>query len=111
MKSIDRKAAIAAYKERKPVPAIYVVRCLATGEEWIGESRNIDTQQNGIWFALRQGAHLNRDAQAAWNKYGPDGFAFEVVERLPEEENPQFLRAELKARAAFWLKERSARKL
>jgi len=111
MKPSDRKAVIAAYKERKAIPAIYAVRCVPTGEEWLGESRNIEAQQNGTWFALRQGAHLNRGVQAAWNTHGPDGFAFEVVERLAEEENPQFLRAELKARAAFWLKQRAARKL
>jgi hypothetical protein len=30
--SIDRKAATAAYKERKTIAGIYVVRCTASGE-------------------------------------------------------------------------------
>lgn len=32
----DRKAAIAAYKERKVIGGVYAVRCAATGEVWVG---------------------------------------------------------------------------
>ena len=111
MKTADRKAAVAAYKERKATPGIFAVRCLATGDVWIGESRNIDSQQNGIWFALRQGSHMNRELQAAWRTHGPEAFVFEQLERLEPEDVTYVLRSQLRERATFWLNKAGARKL
>jgi hypothetical protein len=42
----DRKAAIRAYKERKPAWGVYAVICTATGEAWVGCSQRVDTQKN-----------------------------------------------------------------
>src|SRR6202012_5198379 len=50
-----RKAAVAAYKERRPAHGVYGVICTLTGEAWVGCSRHVDTQQNGVWFTLRLG--------------------------------------------------------
>ena len=87
MKGDARKAAIAAYKERKSVAGIYAVRCRATGAVWVGQTPTLDTIQNRIWFTLRLGNNPNRALQQAWTAHGADSFAFEVVERLPEEED------------------------
>jgi len=103
MKGAERKAAIAAYKERTSTPGIFAVRCAATGEVWIGESPNIDTHENRLWFTLRQNAHMNRELQAAWTAHGPDAFAFEQLERLEAEDVAYVLRALLKERGAAWL--------
>lgn len=70
MKTEDKKAAIAAYKERKAIVGIYVVRCLTSGKIWIGQSTNLDTIQNRLWFTLRLGNHPCRDLQRAWNHVG-----------------------------------------
>lgn len=80
MKSTDRKAALAAYRERKTAAGFFAVRCTATGQVWVGGAPNIETIQNRIWFALRQGASTNRLMQAAWSKAGADAFVFEVLE-------------------------------
>ena len=53
MKGDDRKAAIAKYKQRKSVAGICAVRCAGSGETWLGQSLNLDTIQNRIWFTLR----------------------------------------------------------
>jgi hypothetical protein len=102
MKSEDRKAAIAAYKERKTVAGIYVVRCGVSGRAWVGQTPNLDTIQNRIWFALRMGSHTNRDLQRAWSAHGGDDFTFEAVERLKEENLPYVRDQLLKERAAHW---------
>jgi len=81
----DRKAAVAAYKERKADAGIYAVRCLPTGLRWIGRTPDLATARNRLWFTLRQGMHANRTLQAAWNELGADSFAFEPVESLDEE--------------------------
>lgn len=102
MKSEDKKAAIAAYKERKTVAGIYAVRCGPSGRVWVGQTPNLDTIQNRIWFALRQGSHSNRDLQQAFATHGSDSLAFEAIERLKDEELAYVRAALLKERAAHW---------
>jgi len=112
MQKQERKAAIAAYKERKAVPGVFAVRCDASGEAWVGAWADVDTIQNRIWFSLRQGAHHNRDLLTAWKKHGEDQFRFEVLERLDEKDDAFFTpNAFLKTRAAHWLQSLDAKPL
>ena len=102
MKGKDRKAAVAAYKERKVVAGIYAVHCLPTGQRWIGRTPNLSTVQNRLWFTLRQGTNPHRSLQAAWSERGAESFAFEEVERL-EEETVDYIRDRvLKDRLSYW---------
>lgn len=55
MTSADRKALINDYKDRETIAGVFAVICSATGRAWVGASRHIDTQQNGLWFALKMG--------------------------------------------------------
>ncbi|MEO8927719.1 MAG: GIY-YIG nuclease family protein [Caulobacteraceae bacterium] len=97
-----RKAAIAAYKERKAAHGVFAVICTATGEAWVGQSRHLDTQQNGLWFALKHGGSPYRSLQASWNVHGADGFRFEELERL-RDDFPSLSRPnELKRRQTIW---------
>lgn len=102
MNQQSRKAAIAAYKERKPAWGVYAVICNATGEVWVGNSRHVDTQQNGLWFGLRLGTSPYAALQAAWKRHGEEEFRFEELERL-REDFPEIARAgELKKRQDLW---------
>jgi hypothetical protein len=97
-----RKAAIAAYKDRKPAYGVFAVICTATGEAWVGQSRHVDTQQNGLWFALKHGGSPYRSLQAAWNLHGEGEFKFEELERL-RDDFPALTRPdELKRRQSLW---------
>jgi hypothetical protein len=97
-----RKAVVAAYKERKAAHGVYAVICTATGEAWVGCSRHVDTQQNGLWFTLRLGTSPHASLQAAWKQHGEQEFRFEELERLREDFS-EFGRAdELKKRQALW---------
>jgi|SRR3954451_14291713 hypothetical protein len=98
----DRKAAIAAYKERKPIAGIYVVRCSATAETWVGQSPNLEKIQNRLWFSLRQRSHTCRSLQAAWAAHGPNSLTFAECERLEQEEIAYVRDALLKERALHW---------
>ncbi|MCK1368130.1 GIY-YIG nuclease family protein [Bradyrhizobium sp. 62] len=106
--TIDRKAAIAAYKDRKTVAGIYVVRCAASGEAWVGQAPNLETIQNRIWFSLRQGSHTCRRLQAAWNAHGEAALTFGECERLEDEETAYVRNALLKERMLHWLSELKA---
>lgn len=97
------------YKERKVSPGVYAIRCLATGEVWVAPSRNLDAQQNGIWFTLRLGTHPNRALQAVWNAEGEAAFSFEIIERVEDEDlTPYLLDAVLKERIKHWRAELGA---
>ncbi len=98
----ERKAAILAYKERKTVAGVFAVICTATGQTWVGHSRHVDTQQNGLWFMLRQGSCRHPALQAAWTAHGEADFRFETLDRLPEDVSDIRRPDELKKRAALW---------
>jgi hypothetical protein len=98
----DRKAAIAAYKERKTIAGIYVVRCAASGQAWVGQALDLDKVKNRIWFSLRQGGHPCRSLQAAWNTHGEAGMTFGECERLEDEETDYIRSARLKERLGHW---------
>lgn len=97
-----RKAAIAAYKDRKPAYGVFAVICTATGQAWVGQSRHVDTQQNGLWFALKHGSSPYRALQAAWTLHGADEFRFEELERLRDDYPAVGRTDELKRRQALW---------
>lgn len=99
-----RKALLREYKERKVEAGVYAVRCLATGELWIGSTADLSTRQNGIWFSLRQGSHRETSLQAAWTAHGAEAFAFENVETVDVEGLDRFGRdSRLKERRAHWI--------
>jgi hypothetical protein len=104
----DRKAAIAAYKEQKTFAGVFVIRCDASSQAWVGQTPNLEKIQNRIWFTLRQGSHTCRSLQAAWTAHGPDGLTFGECERLEEEETAYIRDALLKERAVYWRKELNA---
>lgn len=102
MKREDRKAAVAAYKERKGEPGIYVVRCRATYQVWVGSAPELSAIWNRVSFALRQGGQKPASLQAAWNAHGPDSFTFEPVEALTDEQLVFGRDRMLKERRAHW---------
>ena len=85
MKREDRKAAVAAYKERKPVAGVFVVRC-AVGGQWVGAAPDLATIWNRISFALRQGAATPASLQAAWRAHSADSLSFEILEEVSEDD-------------------------
>jgi hypothetical protein len=80
----DRRAAVAAYKERKATPGIYAIHCTASGEAWVGSAPDLATIQNRHWFALRMGSHTQPSLQQAWARHGEAAFEFRIVEAFAE---------------------------
>lgn len=86
MQREDRKAAVAAYKERKVQAGVYAVRCTASGQVWVGSAPDLSTIQNRHWFTLRHGSNPHRTLQAAWTAHGEEAFTFDVVERFADDD-------------------------
>jgi len=59
-----RKELLAAYKEKKPRPGVFAVRCTVTGQTWVQATPNLDAYENGVRFPLKLGTHPNRALQA-----------------------------------------------
>ena len=97
-----RKAAVAAYKQRKSAHGVFAIICTATGQAWVGQSRHLDTQQNGLWFALKHGGSPHRALQAAWTLHGADAFRFEELERLRDDFPPLNRADETRRRQTLW---------
>jgi hypothetical protein len=102
MRGEERRAAIAAYKERKIACGIYLVRCRASGEVWVGGWTNVDAIQSRIWFTLRQGTNPNHELLGSWRRHGENQFQFEILERVDDEASSYIRSAFLKERAAHW---------
>jgi hypothetical protein len=98
----DRKAAIAAWKERKSRPGIYALRCLPSGQCWVGSAPDLATVETRLRFGLRMGTHPRPSLQAAVRSHGEAAFAFEIRQELPEEEIPAILAKQLRDRATYW---------
>lgn len=103
MDNQSRRQQVRDYKERKVRQGIFSVRCTATGQAWVGQSRNLDQQQNGVWFSLRLGSHPNRALQAVWAANGEAAFTFEVLEAIEADDLSAYARDNLlKDRAGHW---------
>jgi hypothetical protein len=108
----SRRQVVRDYKERKVSQGIFAVRCAVSGEVWVGQSRNLEQQQNGIWFGLRQGGHPNPALRAAWASHGEAAFAFEVLETITDEKLSAYERTNrLKDRDAHWRAQLGAPKI
>ena len=104
----ERKEAAREFKERKPSPGIYALRCHATDHTWVDSSPNLAAAQNSQFFQLRQRLHRNKELQAEWNAQGEETFTFEVLETLPEETPSLNLRDLLTERKQAWSKQTQA---
>lgn len=66
---------------------IYRITNMANGKYYIGSAESFARREWQHKYDLRRGVHKNPRLQAAWNKYGPDMFVFEVLEEIAEGAN------------------------
>ena len=112
MDKSDRRQLTRDYRDTARAAGIYALRCAAVSIVWVGVSRNIDAQENGVRFALRTGVHPNRELQAALRAHGPEAFAYDVLERIDEPDlTPLGLADLLKRRERHWIEALAGRKL
>lgn len=102
MRTEDRKMAVNAYKKREVEGGIYAVRCVASGEVWVGGAPDLSKIQNRLWFTLRQGTNTHRSLQSTWNAHGAETFSFEIIERLDAEEIGYVRDRIMKERLVHW---------
>lgn len=86
MQTDRRKELRDAYKNRRPEMGVVALRCFATGERFLGTTRDASKEFNSLRAKLDGGGHPNRRLQQLWNDHGADGFAFEAADTLEYEQ-------------------------
>jgi hypothetical protein len=107
----QKKEAINQFKERKIFLGVFAVRCTASGQSWVGASRNLDANRNNIWFSLRLGSHRDLPLQDEWNAHGEPSFEYMVLEKLSDEAPPLLIPDLLKEAKQRWMTRLDARGL
>lgn len=74
------------YLHRKPEMGVISLRCIATGETFLGISKDTKADFNSNLFKLRAHSHPNKALQTLWNEHGPDGFELSTPKILKYED-------------------------
>ncbi|MBV9929319.1 MAG: GIY-YIG nuclease family protein [Alphaproteobacteria bacterium] len=108
----EKKAAAAAWKERKAPAGVYALRCTASGQCWVGRATDLDAIEKRLMFSVRMASTPHRTLLAAARAHGGEAFAFERLELFEDEDaGPELRDALLKKRAEFWREELGAQAL
>lgn len=106
---MNRKEAIAEYKNRKTPRGTFVLRFADDGPAWVDSTPDLDAAKNGLLFALRHRVHRNKELQAEWDAQGEGAFRYEVLEKLEDDLAPMAWRDLLKDKKRSWLEKLGAR--
>lgn len=90
MTNVDRKRLIRDYKTSARPMGVFRVRNVAMRKSLVGTSTDLPSILNRHRFQLENGSHANRALQADWNALGPEGFEFEVLDRLEPRDEPTY---------------------
>ena len=93
MQTDRRKELRDAYKSRRPDMGVVELRCTATGQRFLGITRDAAKELNSLRAKLNGGGHPNRPLQQLWSEHGENGFDFRVADTL-EYENPEDVSAD-----------------
>jgi len=68
---------------------VYQIRCVITGQIYVGSAVDLRARWNAHCRDLRCGEHPNRYLQEAWDHYGEANFEFSVLELVADSERLQ----------------------
>ena len=71
-----------AYKNRRPEMGVIEIKCKATGDSFLGISKDTRADFNGTRIKLESGTHPNKVLEKLWKQYGEAGFELSVLQVL-----------------------------
>lgn len=81
-----KKEILQAYKQRLLTGGTYVITNTATGRQLLLCELDLKGARNRFDFMSKMGSCVNSRLSADWRKYGPQSFAFRVLEELEQKE-------------------------
>ncbi len=100
----SRKEIHREYKERVKPSGVFQIKNISNGKVLLGSSLNLEGSLNKHRFMLKVCGHTNKELQKDWNEFGPDQFAFEILEEVKIIDSPNFnLKDELTLLEEIWL--------
>ena len=101
---MDKRAAKLDYKLSRRPMGIFQIRNVQTDKVFVGSTPNLDAVFNRHKFQLNAGGHPSKSLQGDWDELGEENFAFEVLEELPERDNPNYdYSSDLETLEDLWL--------
>ena len=77
-----KKQLIQEYLNRRPEMGVISLRCLSTGESFLGISKDFKADLNSYRAKLQGGNHPNKRLQELWNLHGAADFEFYMLQEL-----------------------------
>jgi hypothetical protein len=105
MEKQNRKAMLAAYKERKVVGGVYSITNTITEEKHIYSTADLEGIKNRFKHSKTMGGCFNLILQKTWNEYGADAFELEILDSLElgETQTEKEFKDDLKTLEEMWL--------
>lgn len=82
----SRKEKLEAYKHRKIIGGVYLIKNNANGKSLLQSSTDLMGSKNRFNFSCHTGSCISLKLQNDWDKFGKDAFVFEVLEELIKKE-------------------------
>jgi hypothetical protein len=106
---VNRKEAIAEWKNCKVPRGTYVVKFSDDGPVFVDATPDLGAAKNLLLASLRVGSHWNKQLQAEWNAHGETAFRYEILEELEDDLEPMVWRDLLKDKKKEWVAKLGAR--
>jgi hypothetical protein len=84
-----RKQLKEEYKQMKFTMGVFRIVNKVNGKVFIGSSPDLKAIWNSQRFQLEAGMHQNAALQKDWKEFGPENFAYEIIEELPYTEGKE----------------------
>lgn len=83
----DRKAALAAYKQRKITGGVFQIVNIKTGRRLLMSDADLKGSENRFRFSQMNGSCTYGRLTADWLRFGAEAFRFETLEELEKKED------------------------
>ena len=83
----DRKAALAAYKQRKITGGVFQIVNIKTGRRLLMSDADLKGSENRFRFSQMTGSCTYGRLTADWLRFGAEAFRFETLEEMEKKED------------------------
>ncbi|MEA4988163.1 MAG: GIY-YIG nuclease family protein [Anaerovorax sp.] len=101
----SRKEKIEAYKQRKVIGGIYLIKNTVNGKSLLQSSTDLAGSKNRFEFSCHTGSCMIYKLKKDWEEFGKDVFVFEVLEELVKKETqtPKEFSEDIKTLEEIWM--------